>query len=112
MTHVTHSVSACRRCSYYRSEGRRGGECALLGASVQGQWSACAAARTLFEMPIAPRGAIKAIALEGMIATLNVASAALEPELVKSIAYYEASLVDPEDTPEEIGYLALPSRLR
>ncbi|GEM_PF-4838030 len=106
MTHVTHSVSACCRCCYYRSEGRRGGQCDLLGASVQGQWSACAAAKTLFELPIAPRGAIKAIALED-IATLNVAPDALEPELVETIAYYETSLDDLEDTPEEIGYLAL-----
>lgn len=117
MTHVTTNVSACRRCSYYRSEGRRSGQCDLLGASVQGQWSACAAAKPLFELPIAPKGAIQAIALKNMV-TLTVAPAALEPEsalepeLVKNIAYYETSLGDLEDTPEEIEYLALSSRSR
>lgn len=112
MTHVTYRVSACRRCSYYRSEGRRGGQCDLLGASVQGQWSACAAAKALFELPIAPRGAIQAIALADLIATLNAATDASEPVLIENITYYETSLGDPEDTPEGIGYLALSSRSR
>jgi len=31
----------CRYCRHYRPEGRRGGHCGLLGAHVQGDWTAC-----------------------------------------------------------------------
>ncbi|MDY6937215.1 MAG: hypothetical protein SWY16_06060 [Cyanobacteriota bacterium] len=34
-------VSACRSCRYYKPEGRRGGQCHLLGAPVRGGWKAC-----------------------------------------------------------------------
>lgn len=33
--------SACRCCRHYRPEGRRGGQCSLLGVEVQGDWSVC-----------------------------------------------------------------------
>lgn len=36
-----HNISACRRCFYYHTEGRRGGHCQLLGVPVQGAWGAC-----------------------------------------------------------------------
>ena len=38
-THLT--VSACRHCQHYATEGRRGGHCKQLGAPVQGAWKAC-----------------------------------------------------------------------
>ncbi len=41
-------VSACRYCRYYKSEGRRGGTCQLLDASVHGGWKACALAIPAF----------------------------------------------------------------
>lgn len=112
MTHATRSVSACRRCSYYRSEGRRGGQCDLLGASVQGQWSACAAAQALFELPIAPSVSAKAIALEAMITTLKVVTDASEPALPENADCYETSLGELEDAREAIGDLVLFSGLR
>ncbi|MBE9039281.1 hypothetical protein IQ235_00530 [Oscillatoriales cyanobacterium LEGE 11467] len=34
-------ISACRSCRYYKPEGRRGGQCQLLGAPVRGGWKAC-----------------------------------------------------------------------
>ncbi len=33
--------SACRCCRHYRPEGRRGGQCSLLGVEVQGDWPVC-----------------------------------------------------------------------
>jgi hypothetical protein len=38
------TVSVCRHCKFYRPEGRRGGHCEKLAASVQSQWEACALA--------------------------------------------------------------------
>jgi hypothetical protein len=35
------NISSCRHCSFYRSEGRRGGSCQQLGVPVQGNWSIC-----------------------------------------------------------------------
>jgi hypothetical protein len=107
MSNITHSVSACRRCFHYRSEGRRGGQCSLLGASVQGQWSACAAAQPLFEPAIAPSSSSKAIALEEMITALKVGTEALEPTSLESHSYAEIYLASElEATPEAIGSLA------
>ena len=31
----------CRHCRYYRPEGKRGGQCQMLGVPVRGLWSAC-----------------------------------------------------------------------
>jgi hypothetical protein len=42
-------TSACRRCRYYVPEGRRGGHCSQLSASVQGSWKACSLAAPVFE---------------------------------------------------------------
>jgi hypothetical protein len=38
------SVSACRHCQHYVSEGRRGGQCQQLGSPVKGSWRACSLA--------------------------------------------------------------------
>lgn len=35
------SASACRFCKHFQPEGRRGGFCHQLGASVRGGWDAC-----------------------------------------------------------------------
>lgn len=35
------SVSACRHCRYYEPEGRRGGQCKILGGLVQSSWKSC-----------------------------------------------------------------------
>lgn len=40
---------ACRHCQYYHLEGRRGGFCQKLGASVDSNWKACALATAPFE---------------------------------------------------------------
>ncbi|WP_017651675.1 hypothetical protein [Fortiea contorta] len=37
-------TSACRYCRHYQPEGRRGGICQQLGASVQASWKACSLA--------------------------------------------------------------------
>lgn len=39
---MTQSNFSCRYCKYYDFVGHRGGECQRLGASVQGEWAACA----------------------------------------------------------------------
>lgn len=38
------TISACRHCLHYATEGRRGGHCKQLGAPVQGGWKACSLA--------------------------------------------------------------------
>lgn len=37
-------ISACRSCRYYSPEGRRGGQCQILGVPVQSSWKACSLA--------------------------------------------------------------------
>jgi hypothetical protein len=32
---------SCRHCRYYRLEGKRGGQCQMLGVPVRGLWPAC-----------------------------------------------------------------------
>lgn len=44
------SISLCRHCRYYVSEGRRGGSCQKLNVSVKSQWGAC----TLSAPPFLP----------------------------------------------------------
>ena len=34
-------TDCCRHCHYYSPEGRRGGHCQQLGATVKGEWKAC-----------------------------------------------------------------------
>lgn len=41
-------TSACRRCRYYVPQGRRGGHCSQLNASVQGSWKACSLSAPVF----------------------------------------------------------------
>lgn len=41
-------TSACRSCRHYQPEGRRGGMCQILGATVQANWKACALALPAF----------------------------------------------------------------
>jgi hypothetical protein len=44
MKTTTTPASTCRLCKYFQPEGRRGGFCQKLGASVRGGWEACAIA--------------------------------------------------------------------
>lgn len=91
----------------------------MLGTSVQGKWSACTAARPLFEAAIAPsvaasvaaRGTInaasRAIALEEMITALKIITDAVEPRLLDAASYSNIYLADDiEVDPEESSYLA------
>lgn len=41
-------TSFCSRCQHYTPEGRRGGQCGLLGAPVRGGWKACSLAIPAF----------------------------------------------------------------
>jgi len=43
------NISSCRHCSFYQSEGRRGGSCQKLGVPVQGSWSVCSLAVSPFD---------------------------------------------------------------
>lgn len=42
------SISCCQRCRHFTLEGRRGGHCGQLNATVQGGWSACSLAAPVF----------------------------------------------------------------
>lgn len=48
MTICNLPTSACRYCQHYQPEGRRGGECQMLGVRVQGNWKACSLAVSAF----------------------------------------------------------------
>ncbi|AFY74991.1 hypothetical protein Syn7502_03093 [Synechococcus sp. PCC 7502] len=41
-------ISACRFCTHYTPEGRRGGNCSMLAASVSGDWQACSLSAPFF----------------------------------------------------------------
>lgn len=45
------SISSCKRCQFYQSEGRRGGQCGQLNVPVQGAWKACCLAVLPFSLP-------------------------------------------------------------
>lgn len=45
-------VSSCSRCSFYRPEGRRGGQCSQLGVPVQSRWMSCSLAVPVFAAPL------------------------------------------------------------
>ncbi|MEL7408466.1 MAG: hypothetical protein AAFN00_16180, partial [Cyanobacteria bacterium J06558_2] len=49
MNQINFSTSACRYCRYYKPQGRRGGECKMLGVAVQSNWKACALASSPFK---------------------------------------------------------------
>jgi hypothetical protein len=49
MKSLAGNISSCRHCSFYRSEGRRGGVCQKLGVPVQGSWSVCPLAVSPFD---------------------------------------------------------------
>jgi hypothetical protein len=66
------STSVCRLCKYFQPEGRRGGFCQQLGASVRGAWSAC----PLAIPPFAP-------SWENEAENLSRVPVTIEPELIK-----------------------------
>ncbi len=45
---MNHCTSACRSCSFYKPEGRRGGMCQQLGVLVQARWKSCSLASPAF----------------------------------------------------------------
>lgn len=49
MNQINFSTSACRHCRHYEPQGRRGGDCQMLGVSVQSTWKACALAAPPFK---------------------------------------------------------------
>ena len=49
MNEIDFSTSACRHCRFYKSEGRRGGSCQMLGVPVQSSWKACNLASSPFD---------------------------------------------------------------
>ncbi|MEM7759071.1 MAG: hypothetical protein AAFW67_07470 [Cyanobacteria bacterium J06638_38] len=49
MNQINFSTSACRYCRFYEPQGRRGGDCQMLGVSVQSSWKACALASPPFK---------------------------------------------------------------
>lgn len=48
MKPINSSITSCRHCHYYSSEGRRGGSCGQLGVQVEANWKACPLALALF----------------------------------------------------------------
>lgn len=49
MKSLIDNILSCRHCSFYRSEGRRGGSCQKLGVPVQGSWGVCPLAVSPFK---------------------------------------------------------------
>jgi len=50
MQRLSSSAIACSHCRHYVPEGRRGGNCQLLGVVVQGSWQACSLSIPFFEL--------------------------------------------------------------
>jgi hypothetical protein len=48
MKSIKSCTSACRYCSFYQPEGRRGGMCQQLGVLVQASWKSCNLAHPVF----------------------------------------------------------------
>ncbi|NJN49396.1 MAG: hypothetical protein HC805_05990 [Alkalinema sp. RL_2_19] len=48
MSSADPQVSSCRHCQYYQLQGRRGGLCQKLNATVESDWSACSLAEPTF----------------------------------------------------------------
>ena len=48
METTNYLTSACRYCRHYKPEGRRGGNCKILGVPVESNWKACALAASPF----------------------------------------------------------------
>lgn len=49
MNEIDFSTSTCRHCRFYKSEGRRGGSCQMLGVPVESSWKACTLASSPFD---------------------------------------------------------------
>jgi hypothetical protein len=50
MSNTNRGSLGCRHCRFYRLEGKRGGQCQMLGVHVRGVWPAC----VLIVPPFAP----------------------------------------------------------
>jgi hypothetical protein len=71
-------VSSCRFCSHYQPEGRRGGNCTKLQASVGSDWRACSLSSPLFCT------SIPSLEHEFMLATDKIERKVVEPVLSNS----------------------------
>ena len=67
------TTSACRYCSSYEPEGRRGGLCQLLGVSVEGSWKACAFASSPFENTLEKLESIFQLETSGSLESAEIA---------------------------------------
>ncbi|NJL48477.1 MAG: hypothetical protein HC929_14615 [Leptolyngbyaceae cyanobacterium SM2_5_2] len=52
MKSVRSQILCCSRCRYYTPEGRRGGQCGMLGVPVQGRWNSCSLSMPVFVTPL------------------------------------------------------------
>jgi hypothetical protein len=89
MTSCNLSTSACRYCQHYQPEGRRGGECQMLGVPVQGNWKACSLAVTAFAPNWESLVEEMFSLASGSVLTAPVAAAQNlpEPELIETFSH-------------------------
>lgn len=80
----------CRHCRYYQLEGRRGGFCQKLGASVDSNWQACILASIPFDNNLK--------ALEQTITTLEEI---VHLETAYSLLYKNIALSSPQVRKEQ-----------
>lgn len=64
----------CRFCRHYAPEGRRGGHCQKLGASMRGDWKACTLMIPTFKTPGDQLGEMMAVAEDAFLPTRAAAS--------------------------------------
>ncbi len=81
MKSLAGNISSCRHCSFYRSEGRRGGSCQRLGVPVQGSWSVCPLAASPFRPSLKNLSAVVKWQGFDMKAEINSVSLPLESDL-------------------------------
>jgi hypothetical protein len=79
MKSLAGNISSCRHCTFYQSEGRRGGSCQQLGVPVQGNWSVCSLAVPPFKPSLQNLPAITN--WQELEAEINTAPMSLESEL-------------------------------
>lgn len=87
------TTSACRYCSSYEPEGRRGGSCRLLGVPVEGSWQACAFASSPFKNTLKKLESI--FQLETSI-SLESTERAIEPLLNIGIKSHSSQIATPK----------------
>lgn len=79
------TISSCRHCLFYESQGRRGGQCQQLGVPVQGSWKAC----SLAVPPFVP-------AWEKFDPVVLLSQNTVEIRAVDPLALYPTAISDPD----------------